>query len=199
MPSKAVIYSTDNGGFVSGMTPQDEIEALLAQVALGDRSAFAELYRRTSAKLFGVVLRVLDNRSEAEEVLQDVYVRIWNKAGLYRVNGLSPMTWLITLSRNLAIDRRRARVRRATSPSEAMDELPDPSPGPEAQAIAKSTQSQVDECFDELPQDRADMLRRVYLHGESYAELAAHLDAKLNTVRTWLRRSLMDLRECLSR
>ena len=180
------------------MTPQEEIEALLAQVALGDRSAFAELYRRTSAKLFGVVLRVLDNRHEAEEVLQDVYVRIWDKAGLYRVNGLSPMTWLITLSRNLAIDRRRARMRRATSGSDTMDQMADPSPGPEAQAIARSTQSQVDRCLDALPEDRSDMLRRVYLHGESYAELAGRLGANLNTVRTWLRRSLMELRECLS-
>jgi RNA polymerase sigma-70 factor (ECF subfamily) len=109
------------------------------------------------------------------------------------------MTWLITLCRNLAIDRLRMRARRATAPSEVMDQMPDPSPGPEAQVVASDMQAYVDRCLDELPEGRSDMLRQVYLQGDSYAELAARLGANLNTVRTWLRRSLMDLRECLSR
>ena len=91
-----------------------EIEDLIARMALKDRGAFRNVYSRTSAKLFGVVLRVLDDRAEAEDVLQDVYVKVWNNADRYRANGLSPMTWLITIARNAAIDRKR-RARHSTS------------------------------------------------------------------------------------
>ncbi|NVK61194.1 MAG: RNA polymerase subunit sigma, partial [Rhodobacteraceae bacterium] len=87
-------------------TPQAEIEDLIARTAMGDRAAFRLLYDRTAAKLFGVCLRVLNDRGLAEEALQDVYCKIWARAGQYRVNGFSPMTWLITLARNAAIDRR---------------------------------------------------------------------------------------------
>ena len=89
------------------MTPQEEIEALIARVAMADRKAFRALYSRTSAKLFGIALRVLRDEAAAEDVLQDVYVRVWNRAGAYRSNGYSPMTWLITITRNAAIDRLR--------------------------------------------------------------------------------------------
>lgn len=86
-----------------------DIESYIAKCALGDRSAFSALYTATSAKLFGVCLRVLGNQAEAEDALQDVFVKIWRNADRYQVNGLSPMTWLITIARNLAIDRLRAR------------------------------------------------------------------------------------------
>ena len=97
------------------MTLQEEVENLIVRVAMGDRVAFARLYDRTSAKLFGVCLRVLDDRAEAEEVLQEVFVTVWNKADSYRINGYSPMTWLITVTRNRAVDRRRA-LRRPPEP-----------------------------------------------------------------------------------
>ena len=104
-------------------TPQAEIEDLIARIAMGDRAAFRSLYDRTAAKLFGVCLRVLNDRALAEEALQDVYCKIWARAGQYRVNGFSPMTWLITLARNAAIDRRRKRdagERRKQDPIDAV-------------------------------------------------------------------------------
>lgn len=82
------------------MTEILEIDDYIAKCALGDRAAFTALYSATSAKLFGVCLRVLNNREEAEDALQDVFIKIWNNADRYRVNGLSPMTWLITIARN---------------------------------------------------------------------------------------------------
>ena len=88
---------------------REEIERLIAQVALGDRAAFEALYDRVSAKLFGVCLRVLDTRAAAEDAMQDSFVKIWNNADKYNANGLSPMTWLITIARNTSIDRLRAR------------------------------------------------------------------------------------------
>ncbi|MBK0327305.1 sigma-70 family RNA polymerase sigma factor [Rhodobacteraceae bacterium F11138] len=183
------------------MRTREEIEALLSQVALGDRQAFDSLYTAVSAKLFGVCLRVLKDRAQAEETLQDVFVRIWEKAGQYSVNGLSPMTWLITIARNLSIDRLRALRARAVDQTGAdlADQIADPAPGPEARAVAAGQTSLLAACLDSLPDDRASAVRRAYLDGQSYAELAHDFDVPLNTMRTWLRRSLITLKECLSR
>ncbi|WP_068245910.1 sigma-70 family RNA polymerase sigma factor [Tritonibacter horizontis] len=180
------------------MATRADIETMIARVALRDRTAFSALYDATSAKLFGVCLRVLNNRSEAEEVLQEVYIRIWHKADSYAVTGHSPMTWLITVARNLAIDRLRQRKAPMRDIDDVVD-LADDRPGPETVAMARSEQAQVVACMNELPADRADAVRRVYLGGETYTELADRYGVPLNTMRTWLRRSLQKLKECLTR
>ncbi|WP_138934474.1 sigma-70 family RNA polymerase sigma factor [Roseovarius arcticus] len=177
---------------------RDEIETLIARTALGERAAFSSLYEHTSAKLFGICLRVLHDRAEAEEAAQEAYVKIWRHADRYRANGLSPMTWLIAIARNTSIDR--ARKRREAQPGlDAAEAMADAPPGPEAQAIASSESGQLNACLDELEAGHAGAVRRAYLEGETYAELAAHYDVPLNTMRTWLRRSLLKLRECLTR
>lgn len=180
------------------MTDRKDIEELIGKVALGDRSALALLYDATSGKLFGVCLQVLKNRPEAEDALQDVYLRIWAKADRYAVTGHSPMTWLITVARNLAIDRLRARKDRHVG-LDSVGELVEKRPGPEAASIAASEQRRISACFEELPQARADAVRAAYLDGATYQALAERFDVPLNTMRTWLRRSLMSLKECLSR
>jgi RNA polymerase sigma-70 factor (ECF subfamily) len=175
-----------------------DIEALIARVALRDRAAFGALYDATSAKLFGVCLRVLKDREVAEEVLQEAYVKIWNRADRYRVTGHSPMTWLITLARNTAIDRLRA----ALPETDAIDDIPAiaaPDPDGEARAIAADEARRIRDCLAELEVDRAAAVRAVYLEGRSYAEMAERYSVPLNTMKTWLRRSLISLRECLSR
>jgi len=179
------------------MTTTADIEDMIARMALGDRAAFEGLYAATSAKLFGVCLRVLGNRAEAEDALQEAFVKIWRNADRYRVNGLSPMTWLITVARNHSIDRVRSRKAKAGDMSEAVD-IADNQPGPEALAIAASDRGRIVACMDELEPDKAGAVRRAYLEGETYQELADRYDVPLNTVRTWLRRSLLKLRECLS-
>ncbi|MGC3939888.1 sigma-70 family RNA polymerase sigma factor [Roseobacter sp. EG26] len=180
------------------MTTPADIEKMIAQIALRDHSAFSALYDATSRKLFGVCLRVLNNRSEAEEVLQEIYARIWHKADSYAVTGHSPMTWLITLARNLAIDRLRTR-KTPTKDIDTVVDLADDRPGPEAEAIASSERARIEACMDELEAARADAVRRAYLSGETYKELAARHGVPLNTMRTWLRRSLQKLRDCLTR
>ena len=90
------------------MTPQD-ITKLIVRISMKDRAAFDLLYRQTSAKLFGVCLRVLKDRAEAEEALQEVFVKIWTKADRFAVSDLSPISWLVAIARNHAIDRIRAR------------------------------------------------------------------------------------------
>ncbi len=174
---------------------REDIEEMIARVALADRSAFNSLYSATSAKLFGVTLRILNDRAEAEEALQEAFVRIWNKAGSYNVNGLSPMTWLITVARNIAIDRKR---KRKPDSSELSDTWADPSPGPEDAAITADDRSRLNVCLDKLPADHAMAVKRAYVEGATYAELAETYGVPLNTMRTWLRRSLIALRECLS-
>ncbi|WP_019956127.1 sigma-70 family RNA polymerase sigma factor [Yoonia vestfoldensis] len=179
------------------MTTREDVENMIQRVGLGDRAAFSALYDATSAKLFGVCLRILNDRAEAEDALQDAFVRIWQKAGSYAVNGYSPMTWLITLTRNLAIDRLRARKGGAVDIDEVHD-LKDTGPTPEAAAVAASERSRLDGCLNELDADRAEAVRGAYLEGYSYDELAARFAVPLNTMRTWLRRSLIKLKDCLS-
>ncbi|NNF90371.1 MAG: sigma-70 family RNA polymerase sigma factor [Boseongicola sp.] len=179
------------------MTTRDDIEDMIARIALRDRTAFASLYDATSAKLFGVCLRVLNNRSEAEDVLHEVYLRVWQKADTYTVTGHSPMTWLITVARNLSIDHLRKR-KPASADDDRIMQVPDDKPGPEAAAIASSERAQIEACMDELEKDKADAVRSAYLEGRTYKELAARHDVPLNTIRSWLRRSLIKLKDCLT-
>lgn len=179
------------------MSTREEIENLIDKVAASDRDAFAALYQFTSAKLFGTVLRILKSEAETEEAVQEIYVKIWRNAGRYRAGGTSPMTWLITIARNHAIDRLRAR-RAAGGGMDEAEALPDSQPGPEALAMASSDRARIVACFERLPLDRAEAVRRAYLEGETYAELATRFEVPLNTMRTWLRRSLLKLKECLS-
>ncbi len=180
------------------MATRDDLEVWLARTAQGDRAAFGALYRNTSAKLFGLTLRILKDRGEAEEALQEIYVKVWHGAGRFRVNGYSPMTWLITVARNHAIDRLRRRRAGEVVLDEAI-QVADARPGPEAAAVARSERGRIEACFEELDGQRADAVRRAYLDGETYAELAERFAVPLNTMRTWLRRSLLKLRECLER
>lgn len=174
------------------------IEGLIAQVALGDRDAFAHLYDATAAKLLAVCLRVLGSREEAEDALQEVFVKVWNSADRYQRTGHSPMTWLITIARNTAIDRLRAR-RSHDDVAELGDRLAAPGPDPEETALATSQASRMTACLEELDADRRAALTGAYFEGKTYRELADTFAVPLNTMRTWLRRSLLKLRECMSR
>lgn len=175
-----------------------DIAKLIVRVSLRDRQAFDLLYRQTSAKLFGVCLRVLNDRAEAEEALQEVYVKVWTKADRFAISDLSPISWLVAVARNHSIDRVRAR-RRPTAELDAALDVADPAPGPEAAAVAGAEGERVHRCLEELDADRAAAVRGAYLKGDSYAELAARFGVPLNTMRTWLRRSLMKLKDCLER
>ncbi|MEO1719838.1 MAG: sigma-70 family RNA polymerase sigma factor [Pseudomonadota bacterium] len=176
----------------------DDLTRLIVRISLKDRAAFDVLYSKTSAKLFGVCLRVLNNRSDAEEALQEVYVKLWEKADRFSISDQSPMSWMIAIARNHAIDRLRQRRRPTAELSEAF-EIADPTPGPEVLAMQTHERARIDACLAELDADKASAVQGAYLNGDSYAELAARHGVPMNTMRTWLRRSLMKLRECLER
>lgn len=173
----------------------DPIADLIQRCAALDRAAFRDLYRDSSAKLMGVLLRILGERSEAEDALQEVYTRVWLRAGRYDPAKGRGMTWLIAIARNLAIDRLRARP--AASSDDGLDMVQDASPRAETRLIAMGEARRMADCFDTLEPDRAEAVRGAYLNGLSYADLATRHAVPLNTMRTWLRRSLLKLKECL--
>ena len=175
-----------------------QVDALLAQVARGDRDAFEILYRLTSGMLFGICLRVLADRAEAEDTLQEVYVTVWDKAVQFDAARASANTWLGMIARNRAIDRLRAlppTARRA--PIEAAEVIADPSPSPAVAAEAATERARLDDCLDQLDQRRSALIRVAFFDGATYEELAIRSGSPLGTVKSWIRRGLLQLRGCL--
>ena len=172
------------------------LDLILTKVAAQDRAAFDALYEQTSAKLFGVSLRILKDRGEAQDVTQEVYMKIWHSARTFDAAKASPMSWLITIARNQAIDRYR-KTRRVQT--DQIDDMPlaSSAPSPETQAQSQGTRRALDYCLGELKDDHGQMIRLAYLEGYSYQELSDKFSHPLNSVRTWLRRGLLSLRSCL--
>lgn len=176
----------------------DTMSRLLEQVARGDQRAFESLYRETSGTLLGICIRVLSDRSEAEDVLQDVYVAIWNKAGQFDARRARAMTWLGTIARNRAIDRLRALPGHATrAPIDVAESIPDPAPSPASQAAAATERARLDVCLERLEPRRKALIRTAFFDGATYEELAARSGAPLGSVKSWIRRGLMQLKACL--
>ena len=175
-----------------------EVCLLLERVAQQDRTAFRSLYNDAGPKLMGVLIRILGTRSEAEDALQEVFTRVWLRAGRFDPSRGAGMTWLVALSRNHAIDRLRARPDESLrDDADALDTVRDAAPTAENRLIALGEAGRIAECFATLEPDRAEAVRGAYLNGLSYVDLAARFDVPLNTMRTWLRRSLLRLRECM--
>jgi len=176
---------------------RSQLAAALARVAAGDRAALRIVYQDTSAKLFGVCLRILNDRGEAEDVLQDVYVTVWRKAGSFDPARASPITWLVAIARNRAIDllRRKTEVSIEEEP-EAM-EIAAETPNPLARREMTEELKRLLACLGQLEEDRRRMVLLAYYSGQSREQLAAQFDAPANTIKTWLRRSLLQIRECL--
>lgn len=179
---------------------RERLKRTLARVAGGDRAAMADLYRATSAKLFGVCLRIVHDDAEAEEVLQEVYLTIWKRAGSYDAGKASPITWLAAVARNRAIDRLRtsgARVVRSSGPIDGAMDLADPAPDAESQLGASDDSRRLKHCLDGLQPDHAGLIRRAFFGGLSYSDLATAAGKPLGTVKTWIRKGLMNLKVCL--
>lgn len=174
----------------------DPVGNLLIKIAAQDRAAFRQVYSVTASKLLGVLLRILGNRAEAEDALQEVFTRVWLRSGRFDQSKGQGMTWLIAIARNHAIDRIRARRDSFTEDGE-MESVADLTPRAETQMIARGEVRRINQCFDTLEPDRAMALRGAYLSGHSYQDLAIQFDVPLNTMRTWLRRSLQRLKECM--
>ena len=186
-----------------------ELAALLARTALGDRAAFARLYERTSGHLFAVLLRVQRDRAQAEDLLQEVYVNVWRAAAGFDAARSQPLTWLTSIARNRAIDSLR---RTQTQPQllsttredddddatpDAVERAADAAPGPLELLDRACDARQLTHCIDGLSAPQRQSVALAFYDGLSHAEVAEHLRQPLGTVKSWLRRALQSLKQCL--
>src|SRR5262245_1127303 len=175
-----------------------ELRQLLAQVAEADKAAFARLYDLVSARLFGIIGRILPRAELAEDALQETFMRIWQRAKSYDQTVASPMAWMATIARNQAIDlRRRAAEKLSAASAELHESLADLSPDPETLAAQSDELRQLKDCLQRLPEERQQMVLLAYRQGFTREELAQRFKRPVTTVKTLLRRSLIALKECL--
>jgi RNA polymerase sigma-70 factor (ECF subfamily) len=181
-------------------TPMDRhgLERLLAAVAMGDAQAFERLYHATSAKMFGVCLRLLADRDEAEDAVQEAYAAIWRKAAQYDASIASPISWLAMIAHNKAVDRLRSDgTARNALPIEFAADVSDSAPSAPALAEHAGETRQLDRCLNQLEARRRTLIRTAFFEGATYEELARRTDTPIGTVKSWIRRGLMQLRTCL--
>ena len=176
-----------------------QLVRLLAEVAARDRSAFAALYNLTSAKLYGVILRISRRRDLADEVMQEVYVKIWERAADFDPARASPIAWMAAIARNRALDElRRKNIVETGAPIEEAGDVADPArPALELLELADDGRRLAD-CLGRLEGNRQELVRLAYLDGLSREELSQRFGAPVATIKTWLHRSLKQLKDCLS-
>ena len=169
---------------------------LLERIVARDERAVADLYDRHCRLLFGLILRILRDRSEAEEVLQEAFVLVWTRAETYNVSLGPPAAWLVRIARNRAIDRVRANSVRLR----AVESVPEPaSPeSPELRASLSERQRTVARALDSLPPDQRVLIEQAYFLGLTQSELAERFKLPLGTVKTRIRTGMLALREQLS-
>jgi RNA polymerase sigma-70 factor (ECF subfamily) len=176
----------------------DPLAALLAGCARREKEAFSQLYRTTSAKLFGVALRILRREDWAEEVLQDCYVSIWTHAPDYRSGLAAPMTWMTSIVRNRCLDSlRRPRLEVPDQDGALTESAESDNPGPLADLERMKESQAVARCLKGLEARQRQAIALAFYDGLSHSELASHLREPLGTVKTWVRRGLLRLKDCL--
>jgi RNA polymerase sigma factor (sigma-70 family) len=177
-----------------------QLVAALARVAGGDRAALRIVYQDTSAKLFGVCVRILNDKSEAEDVLEEVYVTVWRKAATFDPARASPITWLVAIARNRSIDRLRAAAGHGRmEPIESAEDVHDPAPAAPDLVQAAQQSSRLATCLGELESRQSIAIRAAFLEGNTSEELAERMRVPLGTMKSWIRRGLLKLRDCLER
>jgi RNA polymerase sigma factor (sigma-70 family) len=185
-------------------SPDTQLIALIDRVALADELALKELYDLTSSKLYGVAVRVVSNKSWAEDVLQEAFLNIWRIAGDYKASLSPPMAWLCLIVRSRGLDflRRRA-SERADHGVELDDVLSDTLEGDSANpmdtALAGEQAWALHQCLSQLDNKQREVVSLAYMRDMSHGELAEQLKLPLGTVKTWIRRGLEQLRGCMAR
>lgn len=172
-------------------------EACLKRIAQQDRAAFETLYKLISSKLLGVVLRIIPQRSLAEDVLHDTFLKIWRAAHQFDPNRASAMSWAATIARNAAIDHKRRR-KEIDLPDEVLNFQMEKDSHSNQPSGDEATRLTLQHCLSKLEETQRQCVVLAYCQGLSREELSEQLDAPVNTVKTWIRRGLLSLRECVS-
>lgn len=179
------------------MLTQAELVELLAAIAKRDTVAFERLYEATRAKLYGVLLRILGRPELADEVMQETYFKVWTMADKFDPSLASPITWMVAIGRNRAIDivRKRGEVSIEEEP-EAL-EVETETPAPLARREMTEELKRLLTCLGKLDPEKQRIVLLAYYSGWSREQLARKLDIPVNTIKTWLRRSLLEIRGCM--
>ncbi|WP_111640513.1 RNA polymerase sigma factor [Marinimicrobium alkaliphilum] len=180
------------------MTPRDtELVNLIARCAIRDQAALGALFERLGGYLNAIAYRILQSDELCEEVLQDAFVQIWQNAHRYRPDQAAPLTWITSILRYRALDRRDKEQRLQRHLSSAEVDPPSTEAPLEQQVERHQTRARIEHCLAALNPRTRDCIRLAYLEGYTREELAQRLDTTLNTVKSWLRRGGRALRQCL--
>ena len=192
---------TIRGGAPGGRAPtgaSDDLSNLLSRIATRDAAAFAALYKQTNAKLYGVVARILTRGDAAADALQEVYVRIWEKAGEFDPLRGSPLAWMATIARNRALDEvRRVRPVSLEDQPEGFEPAAEEIDPLAARERSEGLTALVD-CLKALDEEKRAIVLLAYYRGSSREALAKRFGRPVSTIKTWLHRSLAQLRDCLA-
>lgn len=174
--------------------PGHDLVSLIAAVSQGDRHAFATLYTATSAKLYGIVLRIIGQRDVADDVVQDVYVLIWQRAATFDAKYGTPIAWLATIARNRALDELKRKTMRSIEEFPELLELPGDD-DPRLDLERSEAMRQLEACLARLEPEKREIVLLAYYHGLTREEIAQRIGQPVCTVKTWLRRSLLQLKD----
>lgn len=177
-----------------------DLDDALARLASGEKARLEQVYRLSAPRLLAVCLRVLGDRSDAEDALQDTYLRLAANAGRYQRGRGSAMGWLVTMARNLSIDRLRSRASRGqAAPVAAAEAIADPTPLADERLLASEDSGRMSGCLGALDDVQQGAIRSAFFQGRTYAELAEDQGVPLGTMKSWVRRGLARLKECLDK
>jgi RNA polymerase sigma-70 factor (ECF subfamily) len=183
------------GNFVKQLAEMDEVE-LLRSVAQGDRDAFGRLYDLHSTSLFSVAARILNDTKAAEDVLQEVFIQVWRKAGTYRPELGKPFQWLLGLTRNKAVDQVRSSVRRSRLTFDAAENQAD-DPAAVEEQFSSDQKVIIRKALAEIPIDQRKSIELAYFGGLSQSQIAEQLGEPLGTIKARIRRGMLKLRDVL--
>lgn len=201
----ALAWRDGPGGTRIGVNHAGDDEALLARLAGGDRAALGPLYDRYAGPTFALILRIVAERAAADDLVQEVFVRVWQRADTYQAGRGRPLTWILGIAHNLAIDEVRRRRRRpqgaeareAGQLEERLAALPSAEAGPEEQSWQHQRRQQIGAALAQLPTAQRAVIELAYFAGFTQSQIAEHLGEPLGTVKTRLRLGIQKLRESL--
>lgn len=182
------------------MFDDEQLKRLLERVSQRDQNAFKELYSITNGHLFGITLRVLRDRSISEDVLQEIYIKIWRHAAEFHTDRGTAIGWMRGISNHAAIDElRRSKRRPVVDTSNDLDTWANEEPDPVTLVIAGAGNKALMTCLGEIGDNERTSLVYAYVHGMTHSEVATHLSSPVGSVKSWIKRGLVKLKECLSR